>query len=349
MSEREKLIAQAEALEWVRSHWQGAELNMVDRRIAELRALAVQQSEAVEPVAWMAAHDPKYLTAYKPLEDWWIPLYTHPQASAPADQPATFQERVRPWMLACFGETISNDITERNHRFVEESLELAQSKGCTASEAHQLVDYVFGRPVGEPAQEVGGVMVTLAALCLASGLDMQSAGETELARIWTKIDKIRAKQAAKPAHSPLPEKPAAPADDLDALVARLGGSSAVIGGAPSAPGYNGSIVQLDDIEQRRIEKDIDEAAQAITDLRARLEQAFKDCDMAAGYINAGLDRIAQQAARITRLEAARELESIAEELAVALKRAESELFPHKVTSYAKAALARYQAMKEKAK
>lgn len=76
--------------------------------------------------------------------------------------------------------------------------------GCTASEAHQLVDYVYGRPVGERAQEVGGVMVTLAALCLAQGLAMHAAGETELARIWTKVEAIRAKQAAKPKHSPLP-------------------------------------------------------------------------------------------------------------------------------------------------
>lgn len=116
-----------------------------------------------------------------------------------------FQQRVQPWMLACFGAEIAGDQVERNHRFVEEALELAQACGCTASEAHQLVDYVFGRPVGEKAQEVGGVMVTLAALCLAQGLDMHRAGEVELARIWTKVEQIRAKQAAKPKPSPLPE------------------------------------------------------------------------------------------------------------------------------------------------
>lgn len=47
-------------------------------------------------------------------------------------------------------------------------------------------------------------MVTLAALCLAHGEDMHAAGETELARIWTKVEAIRTKQAAKPKHSPLP-------------------------------------------------------------------------------------------------------------------------------------------------
>lgn len=117
---------------------------------------------------------------------------------------STFQERVKPWMLACFGEEISHDVTERNHRFLEEAIELVQATGCTESEAHQLVDYVFARPVGEPAQEVGGVMVTLAALCLAQKMDMHAAGDTELERIWANIEKIRAKQAAKPRHSPLP-------------------------------------------------------------------------------------------------------------------------------------------------
>lgn len=116
----------------------------------------------------------------------------------------TFQGRVHPWMQACFGPEIAADGIERNHRFLEEALELVQSTGCTRGEAHQLVDYVFNRPVGERHQEVGGVMVTLAALCLAHGLDMHQCGEIELARIWTMVEKIRAKQAAKPKHSPLP-------------------------------------------------------------------------------------------------------------------------------------------------
>lgn len=112
--------------------------------------------------------------------------------------------RVQPWMLACFGSEISADKTERNHRFLEEALELVQSCGCTRSEAHQLVDYVFDRPTGERGQEVGGVMVTLAALCLAQTIDMDREADVELDRIWGKVEQIRAKQAAKPKHSPLP-------------------------------------------------------------------------------------------------------------------------------------------------
>ncbi len=116
-----------------------------------------------------------------------------------------FQSEVLPWLLKCFGEKISNDVTERNHRFLEEALELVQSCGCSASEAHQLVDYVFSRPIGDPYQETGGVMVTLAAHGLAIGVDIHKAGSAELTRIWTKMEQIRSKQAAKPKHSPLPQ------------------------------------------------------------------------------------------------------------------------------------------------
>ena len=110
----------------------------------------------------------------------------------------TFQERIHPWMLACFGQEITVDPVERNHRFLEEALELVQACDCTAEEAHKLVDYVFSRSVGEKKQEVGGVMVTLGALCTAHGIDMVQVAEHELSRVWTCVEKIRMKQQAKP-------------------------------------------------------------------------------------------------------------------------------------------------------
>lgn len=116
----------------------------------------------------------------------------------------TYQVRVAVWIQHCFGAKIGADRTERTHRFLEEALELAQAGGCTADEARQLVDYVFGRSVGEMPQEVGGVMNTLAALCNAYGIDLDAAADVELARCWAKADQIRAKQAAKPKDSPLP-------------------------------------------------------------------------------------------------------------------------------------------------
>lgn len=133
------------------------------------------------------------------------------QAPLPRPAPAdgggdgdSFQARVRPWLHACFGEAIAGDQAERCHRFLEEALELVQACGIGREDCLRLVGYVYGRPAGNPGQEAGGVMTTLAALCLAFGLDMREAGETELARVWGKIDAIRAKQAAKPPGSPLP-------------------------------------------------------------------------------------------------------------------------------------------------
>ena len=139
------------------------------------------------------------------------------ETARPSLATPTYRERIHAFMLACFGEEIARDIVERNHRFLEESLELVQSTGCAASEAHQLVDYVFGRPVGEPHQECGGVVVTLAALCNAAGIDMEKAGEDELHRVNSKIDVIRAKQAGKPKHSPLPETARSPLAAPDAI------------------------------------------------------------------------------------------------------------------------------------
>ena len=117
-----------------------------------------------------------------------------------------FQDRVNNWMQVCFTPEICKDTVERNHRFLEESLELVQSLGCTKREAYQLVEYVFGRPEGEPYQEVGGVMVTLAALCTASGTKMVEDGERELKRISNPdiTEKIREKQKSRSKYSPLP-------------------------------------------------------------------------------------------------------------------------------------------------
>lgn len=104
---------------------------------------------------------------------------------------APLQDRVKPWLYECFGPMVAADVVERNHRFLEESLELVQSLGATKEDCLKLVDYVYGRQEGDPYQEVGGVMITLSALCLANDLSMDECTDIELDRIWLKIDNIR--------------------------------------------------------------------------------------------------------------------------------------------------------------
>jgi len=114
-----------------------------------------------------------------------------------------FQNAVWRWMLECFGNRIPHNRRERCFRFYEEAGELVQALGMTKEEAHALVDYTWERPPGQYEQEVGGVMVTLAALVNAhtSALkyddDIELMADIELERCWQNIEKIRAKQAAK--------------------------------------------------------------------------------------------------------------------------------------------------------
>lgn len=117
-----------------------------------------------------------------------------------------YQTWIEGWALNCFGAEVAKDKDIRNYRFLEEALELVQACGCTKERALELVDYVYGRPVGEPSQEVGGVMVTLAALCAANGIGLERAAVAEGRRIHQPeiMDKIRAKQASKVGTSALP-------------------------------------------------------------------------------------------------------------------------------------------------
>jgi hypothetical protein len=144
------------------------------------------------------------------------PNDTHAESKSDADEIITalqlpqadsFQTRVAGWMDDCFTPEIKADKLERCDRFIEEALELVQTNPDFGRDrAHALVDYVFDRPVGETGQEVGGVMVTLAALCGPFGVDMVAEAEREYTRISQPavIEKIRTKQASKPVGSALP-------------------------------------------------------------------------------------------------------------------------------------------------
>lgn len=111
-----------------------------------------------------------------------------------------FQRWAWNWVIECFGRDLANDRAERNRRFLEEAVELAQSLGCDKTTILQIVEYVYTRDTGIPEQEVGGVMVTFAALCEANNIEMAVAGQNELSRISSVgvMRKIRAKHSLKP-------------------------------------------------------------------------------------------------------------------------------------------------------
>lgn len=126
----------------------------------------------------------------------------------PVDNPQDFQVRTVAWLRLCFGAAVATDVVERCHRLLEETLAAVQAGGCTRAEALSLVCYVYDRPVGVVSQEVGGVMLTLAAFCHAFQLDMALCGETELMRVWRLVDAIRLKQASERSSKPPPPKTA---------------------------------------------------------------------------------------------------------------------------------------------
>lgn len=115
-------------------------------------------------------------------------------------QPAafhTFQHRVAAWMPKVFDARTIESRLERGLRVLEEALELAQSVGVDQARAERLLAHVMSRPRGETLQEIGGLLVTAAALCNAVGLDMERAAREELERCNQATDKIAAKHQAK--------------------------------------------------------------------------------------------------------------------------------------------------------
>lgn len=226
-------------------------------------AIAASYSVRQEPVGYfdpdVLAHltegliDPVGVLRRKPNGKSNVPVWLAPPAQA-VDLGQTFQAGVAEWMGQCFLPSLYSNMTERGDRLLEEVLELLQAHGYDKGRVPTLVEYVFGRPVGEPAQEVGGVMVTLAGYCWVAGLDMHAAGDTELARINQPdvMAKIRAKQEAKNAlhfDTPLPGG-AAPAlgADLEPSMFYIQDTRQFVGNCPVWWGPNGSgyVTRLDE-------------------------------------------------------------------------------------------------------
>ena len=109
----------------------------------------------------------------------------------------SFQDEVQAWVLQCFDKPEMRTVEERTLRFIEEALELAQAAGMGEDAAQRLVRYVWGRPTGRLRQEVGGVAVTLSALCSAAGVDLEACQREELARVKGASARIRAHHEEK--------------------------------------------------------------------------------------------------------------------------------------------------------
>lgn len=117
----------------------------------------------------------------------------------------TLQKRIKEWVTNTFGEDHHTKKLERCHRFLEESLELCQACDMPKEDVLTLLEYVYNRPKGLVGQEVGGVLVTLAALCNSHNTNMSAESEIEYSRILEKSEEIREKQLKKPFNSPLPQ------------------------------------------------------------------------------------------------------------------------------------------------
>lgn len=95
------------------------------------------------------------------------------------------QDEITKWVIRCFGSKAMS-LQERANRFLEEALELYQASGLPKEQALKLLDYVYGRPVGEPGQEIGGVGISLLALAEALNVSADAEEFSEFSRVLAK-------------------------------------------------------------------------------------------------------------------------------------------------------------------
>lgn len=87
------------------------------------------------------------------------------------------------WARRCFGKAQAEGLPQRGIRMLEEAVEAAQAAGVTETMALQMVRYVYSRPKGELAQEIGGVGIALLCLAEAAGVDADGEEQRELTRV----------------------------------------------------------------------------------------------------------------------------------------------------------------------
>jgi hypothetical protein len=105
------------------------------------------------------------------------------ERNLPRDQRQTM---IINWACMAFGEAEATGIPQRGLRLLEEAIETFQACGGDEAIAHKLVKYVFERPPGQVAQELGGVAVTVLALAAAAGLSADEEECREIHRVLSK-------------------------------------------------------------------------------------------------------------------------------------------------------------------
>ena len=109
------------------------------------------------------------------------------------------QARIANWVYDTLGGDAAENPQERSLRTAEEVIELAQACGVSRAVLHRLVDYVLERPVGDPVQEIAGVLITLYSTAYALGVNADEALEAELQRVHSPevMEKVRRRQSEK--------------------------------------------------------------------------------------------------------------------------------------------------------
>lgn len=95
-----------------------------------------------------------------------------------------WQRLARRWSQLVFGEHFDRITPKiRSLRLLEEAIELAQAEGVTIDEVEIVADQVYSKPIGNPKQEVGGVIVCLTNYADTRGYNIEEEFYTEYCRI----------------------------------------------------------------------------------------------------------------------------------------------------------------------
>jgi hypothetical protein len=93
------------------------------------------------------------------------------------------------WGYRCFGMDHIVDKRVRALRCAEEAVELAQACFVDKDTVLKMVDMIYDRPMGDPKQEIGGVLITAAVIANAFESTAHDLMLKELRRVLDKSPK----------------------------------------------------------------------------------------------------------------------------------------------------------------